>query len=65
MRIDDLNFIIQLRGGTPLYGYGGSVDRKETTAGDGSSRVVVMGERTESLEATMKRDLPKVRCTLA
>lgn len=56
-----MNFVMKLRGGTQLYGYGSGVERKETTGEGGSTAVVMLGERREDLAKAMQVDLPKVR----
>ena len=66
LTVDDVNFVMRLRGQQPLYGYGtGSETMKEITTVDGKPGVVVLsdlGERKEDLAQAMQTELPKVCC---
>lgn len=64
LTVDDLNFVMRLRGQQPLYGYGaGAAATQEVTTTDGEQATVVLsglGERKETLVRAMQTELPKV-----
>jgi hypothetical protein len=62
--VDDVNLALQIRWGSPIFGYGSGLQRKEpagAAGAKGSTYVVGAPDPQELLEKAMQASLPKVR----